>query len=85
MIRSSAFAVSVVSLVLAAGCAVSSSDEAVDSSSDELKGPGSKASDQRVPELGSDLNVLTSAQVTLAQGIAAVSYTHLTLPTNREV
>jgi hypothetical protein len=62
-----------VSIVLAssAGCAAEqASEDGVESSADELKGPGRLASDARRPELGNDLRVLASSKVTMAEGIA---------------
>lgn len=65
---------SIVSLLSIAGCAAEPADdrsEEVSESQDELRGPGRFASDARAPELGTNLNVLSKAKVTMAQGIAA--------------
>src|SRR5262245_35581412 len=62
-------------LALGAGCSAETGSEDVDSSSDELRGPGAFASDKRVPELGNDLTVLAQSNVTLAQGITEAEKT----------
>lgn len=43
--------------------------EAADQASDELRGPGARATDARVPELGDDLSVLDSSWAWLSDGI----------------
>jgi hypothetical protein len=64
------------SLVLAttlasfAGCAVASDMDGTDQTSDELRGPGSLATDARTPELGDDLRVLKTSKITMLKGIA---------------
>lgn len=56
-----------------AGCATEAEDTSapVDSTEDELRGPGASASDQRSPELGNDLRVLKASAISMAAGIAA--------------
>jgi hypothetical protein len=39
-------------------------------------GPGTGATDARTPELGDDLSVLTSAKITMAEGLAQVEQAH---------
>jgi hypothetical protein len=59
-------------LAIAAGCAAPTDDtssDAVDTTADELRGPGAAATDARTPELGDDLRVLKTSKLTMAQGL----------------
>src|SRR5439155_15545922 len=58
------------SLALTACGGAPSSDGSEQSAAEELRGPGSKATDQRVPELGNDLSVVNQSKISLADGIA---------------
>src|SRR5215470_8946235 len=42
----------------------------VSKTGDEVRGPGDDATDQRVPELGNDLNILQQSMMSLSDGIA---------------
>ncbi|MDB4934254.1 MAG: hypothetical protein JWP87_1226 [Labilithrix sp.] len=60
-------------LAVAAGCAAPTdhtTSDGVDSTADELRGPGAAATDARSPEMGNDLRVLKTSKITMAQGIA---------------
>jgi hypothetical protein len=66
----SLFVTSLFAAFASAGCAANTdAGEDVESSSDELKGPGVFATDKRVPELGSDLTVLKQSKITMAKGL----------------
>jgi hypothetical protein len=56
------------SALAAVGCGSSVSSDARES--DELRGPGNKATDARVPELGDDLNVLRQSKIKMADALA---------------
>lgn len=61
-----------------AGCGNTEADvgnftEADDQVGEALSGPGSAATDARVPELGTDLRVLSQAKLTMAQGLAVAA------------
>ncbi len=58
-------------LALASGCSATTDNaDETDSTADELKGPGSAATDARTPELGSDLRVLQSSKISMAAALA---------------
>jgi hypothetical protein len=67
-------------LALNAGCGTNDADignpaNDVNATGGALTGPGSQATDARVPELGDDLSILTQSQTTLAQGVSIASQT----------
>jgi hypothetical protein len=70
---------SIVSLALlsmsAAACSVAPAEDNVGESQDQAlsSGPGRKATDQRVPELGNDLSILNASQINLADGVKQVT------------
>ena len=68
----STFCVSVTAFAL--GCSARPTSVGT-SQSDALTGPGSAATDQRVPELGSDLSILNGSKISLADGISQAAQT----------
>jgi hypothetical protein len=59
-------------LAFAAGCSASPQSD-VSTSSDDLRGPGSAATDARTPELGNDVSIVEQSKISLADGVAAAS------------
>ncbi len=65
--------VSATILALAAftgGCSATPDGNAASTTSEDLRGPGSAATDKRVPELGNNVSIVEQSKISLADGVA---------------
>ncbi len=63
-------AIASLAIAFTAGCSGASPDRTASTSAEELRGPGSGATDARIPELGSDVTIVRRSKISLADGIA---------------
>ncbi len=60
-------------IAFASGCSSAQTASDTATSSEDLRGPGSAATDKRVPELGNDVSIVEQSQISLADGVALAS------------